>query len=163
MKTIKTILASLSLSFALAGAAFAVSLEETLSQTLARNPALAAASSTYDARYKEQFVTLSDMLPQVTAFATETRSDTETANYRTGAGLPDLGGELDSDSYGLQVTQQLFTSGKNLNAFRSKRAEVKAEQAKLKSTEQQIFLSAVAAHLDVIQARSVFDLSLIHI
>ena len=158
MKTIKTILASLSLSFALAGAAFAVSLEETLSQTLARNPALAAASSTYDAQYKEQFVTLSDMLPQVTAFATETRSDAETVNYRTGADLPDLGGELDSDSYGLQVTQQLFTSGKNLNAFRSKRAEVKAEQAKLKSTEQQIFLGAVAAHLDVIQARSVLDL-----
>ena len=34
MKTIKTILASLSLSFALAGAAFAVSLEETLQSIL---------------------------------------------------------------------------------------------------------------------------------
>ena len=159
MKTIKTILAGLSLSFALAGAAFAVSLEETLSQTLARNPALAAASSTYDARYKEQFVTLSDMLPQVTAFVTETQSDTETENYRTGEDGPSsVNGELNSDSYGLQVTQQLFTSGKNLNAFRSKRAEVKAEQAKLVSTEQQIFLGAVAAHLDVIEARSVLEL-----
>ncbi|CAI8216296.1 MAG: Outer membrane efflux protein BepC [Alphaproteobacteria bacterium] len=159
MKTIKTILASLSLFFALTGAAFAVSLEETLSQTLARNPALAAASSTYDARYKEQFVTLSDMLPQVTAFVTETQSDTETENYRTGEDGPSsVNGELNTDSYGLQVTQQLFTSGKNLNAFRSKRAEVKAEQAKLVSTEQQIFLGAVAAHLDVIEARSVLEL-----
>ena len=159
MKTIKTILASLSLFFALTGAAFAVSLEETLSQTLARNPALAAASSTYDARYKEQFVTLSDMLPQVTAFVTETQSDTETGNYRTGEDGPSsVNGELNTDSYGLQVTQQLFTSGKNLNAFRSKRAEVKAEQAKLVSTEQQIFLGAVAAHLDVIEARSVLEL-----
>ncbi len=159
MKTITTILASLSLFLASAGAAFAVSLEETLSQTLARNPALAAAASTYDARYKEQFVTLSDMLPQVTAFVTETQSDTETENYRTGEdGLNSVNGELNTDSYGLQVTQQLFTSGKNLNAFRSKRAEVKAEQAKLVSTEQQIFLGAVAAHLDVIEARSVLEL-----
>ena len=158
MKTIKTTLLGLSLSVFATSAALAVSLEETLSQTLARNPALAAATSTYDARYKEQFVTLSDMLPQVTAFATETRSDTEVKNYRTGVDMPNSGGDLDSDSYGLQVTQQLFTSGKNLNAFRSKRAEVKAEQAKLKSTEQQIFLGAVAAHLDVIQSRSVLDL-----
>ena len=79
------------------------------------------------------------MLPQVTAFAIETRSDTEVENYRTGIDMPNSGGDLDTDSYGLRVTQQLFTSGKNLNAFR-KRAEVKAEQAKLKSIEQQIFL-----------------------
>ena len=57
---------------------FAASLEETLAQTLSRNPALAAAGSTYEARYKEQFVTLSDMLPQVRAFATETHNDTNT-------------------------------------------------------------------------------------
>ena len=69
-----------------------------------------------------------------------------------------LSGDTDSDSYGLRVTQQLFASGKNMNAFRSKRAEVEAEKAKLKSTEQQIFLGSISAHLDVIQARSVLDL-----
>ena len=84
MRTIKTTLASLSLFTALSVNAFAVSLEDTLSQVLARNPSLAAASSTYDARYKEQYVTLSDMLPQVSAFMSETRNDTEITNYRTG-------------------------------------------------------------------------------
>ena len=164
MKTIKTAIASASLIAMMTGSlmtgALAASLEDTVAQTLARNPALAAAGSTYEARYKEQFVTLSDMLPQVIAFASETHSDT---NTKTNAGVtvPDVSGrssDYNSDSYGVQLTQQLFASGKNLNAFRSKRAEVKAEQAKLKSTEQQILLGAIAAHLDVLQARSVFEL-----
>jgi TolC family type I secretion outer membrane protein len=135
----------------------AMSLNETLSQTLARNPALAAADATYEARYKEQFVTLSDMLPQVTAFASETNNDTNTKN-NAGVYQSNLSSDFNTDSYGVQVTQQLFTSGKNLNAFRSKRAEVEAEKAKLKGTEQQVLLGAVVAHLDVLQARSVFDL-----
>lgn len=157
MKTIKTGLASLSLMAFATFSAHAVSLEQTMAETLARNPALAAASSTYDARYNEQFVTLSDMLPQVTAFASETHNDT---NTKTDEGVykPAMSSDYNTDSYGVQLTQQLFTSGKNLNAFRSKRAEVKAEQAKLVSTEQQILLAAIAAHLDVIEARSVFDL-----
>jgi TolC family type I secretion outer membrane protein len=161
MKTIRTVFASVSLIATISGGfmsgAFAASLEETLAQTLARNPALAAAGSTYEARYKEQFVTLADMLPQVTAFATETHNDT---NIKSNAGVYNSAASSDynTDSYGVQVTQQLFTSGKNLNAFRSKRAEVKAEQAKLKSTEQQILLGAIAAHLDVLEARSVFEL-----
>ena len=161
MKTIKTAIASVSLittiSGSLMGGAFAASLEETLAQTLARNPALAAAGSSYAARYKEQFVTLSDMLPQVTAFASETHNDTNTKN-NAGVYNSSASSDYNTDSYGVQLTQQLFTSGKNLNAFRSKRAEVKAEQAKLKSTEQQILLGAIAAHLDVLQARSVFEL-----
>jgi len=161
MKTIRTVFASVSLIATISGGfmsgAFAASLAETLAQTLARNPALAAAGSTYEARYKEQFVTLADMLPQVTAFATETHNDT---NIKSNAGVYNSAASSDynTDSYGVQVTQQLFTSGKNLNAFRSKRAEVKAEQAKLKSTEQQILLGAIAAHLDVLEARSVFEL-----
>jgi TolC family type I secretion outer membrane protein len=161
MKTIRTVFASVSLIATISGGfmsgAFAASLEETLAQTLARNPALAAAGSTYEARYKEQFVTLADMLPQVTAFATETHNDT---NIKSNAGVYNSAASSDynTDSYGVQVTQQLFTSGKNLNAFRSKRAEVKAEPAKLKSTEQQILLGAIAAHLDVLEARSVFEL-----
>lgn len=161
MKTIKTAIASVSLIAAISGSlmsgAFAASLEETLAQTLARNPALAAAGSTYKARYKEQFVTLSDMLPQVMAFATETHNDT---NTKSNAGVYNsaFSSDYNTDSYGVQLTQELFASGKNLNAFRSKRAEVKAEQAKLKSTEQQILLGAIAAHLDVLQAWSVFEL-----
>ena len=141
--------------------AFAETLKGALSQTLARNPSLSAARSTYEANYKSQFVTLSDMLPQVSAFATQTRSDTDAKNAYTkgltGAQAVERD-EYDNDSYGLRVTQQLFTSGKNVNAFRSKRAEIRAEQANLLNTEQQILLAAISAYLDVRQAGSVYDL-----
>lgn len=137
------------------------SLNEALSQMLARNPSLAAAKSTYEALYMEQFVTLSAMLPKVSAFATQTLSDTDAKNTYT-ANLPmDSRVErdrYDSDSYGLRVTQQLFASGKNLNAFRAKRADIRAEQAKLTGTEQQVFLSGISSYLDVLRTSSVLGL-----
>jgi outer membrane protein len=144
--------------------AHAETLQGALSQTLARNPALSAARSNYEALYVTQFVTMADMLPQVTAFVSETRSDTDAKNAFSRAAVNGMGNPTyetnlnDSDSYGVQVTQQLFTSGKNLNAFRAKRAEIRSEEAKLIATEQQILLSSIAAYLDVLQAQSVSQL-----
>lgn len=139
----------------------AETLNEALAETLARNPSLGAAKSTYEARYMEQFVTMSAMLPQVSAFATETHSDTDAKNAYT-AGLSEAmqveKERYDSDSYGLRVTQDLFTSGKNVNDFRAKRAEIRAEEAKYKATEQQIILAAISAYLDVLSAQSVLKL-----
>jgi TolC family type I secretion outer membrane protein len=142
----------------------AETLQGALSQTLARNPSLSAARSNYEALYVTQFVTLADMLPQVTAFVSETRSDTDAKNVYSREAVNSMGRPMyetdltDSDSYGLQLTQQLFTSGKNLNAFRAKRAEIRSEEAKLTGTEQQILLSSIAAYLDVLQAQSVLQL-----
>ena len=62
------------------------------------------------------------MLPQVTAFATETRSDTEVKNYRTGVDMPNSGGDLDSDSYGTSHAAA-FYQWQEFERFRSK-AEV---------------------------------------
>lgn len=161
MKIRKTGLAASFSLLVFVGPASAETLNGALSQTLARNPNLSAARSTYEANYKSQFVTLSDMLPQVSAFATQTRSDTDAKNAYT-RGLTGNSAverdEYDTDSYGIRVTQDLFTSGKNINAFRSKRAEIRAEEANLLNTEQQILLSAITAYLDVRQARSVSDL-----
>ena len=142
----------------------AETLQGALSQTLARNPSLSAARSNYEALYVTQFVTLADMLPQVTAFVSETRSDTDAKNVYSREAVNSMSRPMyetdltDSDSYGLQLTQQLFTSGKNLNAFRAKRAEIRSEEAKLTGTEQQILLSSIAAYLDVLQAQSVLQL-----
>lgn len=135
----------------------AETLNEALAETLARNPSLGAAKSTYEARYMEQFVTMSAMLPQISAFATETRTDTDAENNVAVAAGADSD-VLDSDSYGLRVTQNLFTSGKNVNDFRAKRAEIRAEEAKYKATEQQVILAAISAYLDVLSAQSVLEL-----
>ena len=120
----------------------AETLEGALSQTLARNPSLSSARSNYEAQYLSQFITMADMLPQVTAFVSETRSDTDAKNAYSKARVNSMNQPmyetdlLDSDSYGLQLTQQLFTSGRNLNAFRAKRAEIRSEEANLISVEQ---------------------------
>lgn len=158
MRKIKTVIAASALLSFSGLSAWADTLMDTLSETLARNPALAAANSTYEAKYKEQFVTLSDMLPQVTAFATYSDTETDVTNSQTGVANTNASSEFDSNGYGVQLTQQLFTSGKNIYAFRSKRAEVKAEEAKRTDTEQRVFLAAITAHLDVLQARSVLEL-----
>lgn len=144
----------------LASNVHAETLEGALAKALQSNPSFAAAKSNYEATYKSQYVTMADMLPQVTAFASETRSNTDAENYRTGLVYgPANTGDLDTDAYGVSVTQSLFTSGKNLNAFRSKRAEVRSARADLTETEQQILLSAIVAYLDVLRSQSVYELN----
>ena len=156
----KQFLTAVPLLLALMTPAQAETLNGALSQTLARNPSLAAAGYNYEANYVSQFVTLADMLPQVNAFVSQKRSDTKAENYRTGASIPDGStfGDLDTDSYGVRVTQQLFTSGKNLNAFRAKRADIKVEKSRLKQTEQQILLAAISTYMDVLESETVVSL-----
>jgi len=155
-KTLLSILAS----GLLATSAHAETLEGALAKALQTNPTFAAAKSNYEATHKSQYVTLADMLPQVTAFASETRSNTDAEFYRTGAiYTPGNTGDLDTDAYGVSVTQSLFTSGKNLNAFRSKRAEVRSARANLTESEQQILLAAIVAYLDVLRSQSVYELN----
>ena len=153
-------LVALSAMSAVNAPAQAETLQGALSQTLARNPSLAAAGYNYEANYVSQFVTLADMLPQVTGFVTQKRSDTKAENYRTGTRIPDGNnfGDLDTDSYGVRVTQQLFTSGKNLNAFRAKRADIKGEKARLVQTEQQILLAAISTYMDVLESETIVAL-----
>lgn len=158
MKIIKPTMLAMPLLLTLCVPGQAETLNGALSQTLARNPALASARFNYEANYVSQFVTLADMLPQVNAFVTQKRSDTETERYTDGAYIGNASGELDTDSFGVRVTQQIFTSGRNLNAFRSKRADIEAEKSKLKQTEQQILLGAIAAYMDVLESETVVAL-----
>ncbi|MEC9140074.1 MAG: TolC family outer membrane protein [Pseudomonadota bacterium] len=138
----------------------ATSLDEAISQTLARNPSLASAQSSYEATYASQFVSLADMLPNITAFATSTMSNTDAEFYNTGAINTAANiGDTDTDSYGVQVTQNLFGSGRYVNAFRSKRAEIRSEAKNLVNTEQQIILKAVTAYLDVMRDQLISEVN----
>jgi outer membrane protein len=138
----------------------AMSLDEAIAQTLARNPSLASAQFSYNATYASQFVTLADMLPNVSAFASTTLSNTDAEFYGTGEINPAANiGDTDSDSYGVQVSQNLFASGRYLNAFRSKRAEIRSEAKNLVNTEQQIILQAVTAYLDVIRDQLIAEVN----
>ena len=153
----------------LAAPAYAQKLEDALAQMLAYNSALLGAYAQYNAQSVEQFIVLADMLPQVTAYAQESRANTSAKCYRT-MGEEDLlttckddatriDQRTDTDGYGVEVTHKLFTSGKNLNAFRAKRAEIRAAQKNLVQTEQQIILQAITAYLDVLRTQSIFALT----
>lgn len=135
---------------------------ESLSLSLAKmwqqNPSLAAARSNFKAIYKSQFVTLAEMLPTVTGYAQEVRINENIRNAQTGLrAVPDADVQ-DFDSYGVEMRYNIFTSGKNLFAFRSKRAEIDAERSGLRNTEQSIMLQGISAFLDVLQARATLDL-----
>ena len=157
----------------LAAPAYAQKLEDALAQMLAYNSALLGAYAQYNAQSVEQFIVLADMLPQVTAYAQERRAYTEAKCYhdvepspansnkacKNGADFGLNNGRTDNDGYGVEVTHKLFTSGKNLNAFRAKRAEIRAAQQNLVQTEQQIILQAITAYLDVLRTQSIFALT----
>lgn len=123
------------------------------SLVIMNNPELAAAKAEYKARHRGQFISFSTMLPQVTAYAT--------GNYhKTGEDDPnEIWDENEDDSYGLRVTYDVFTSGKNLNAFRSARADVRAQRYSKLSTEQNVLLSAITAHLDVLRDEGVLSVN----
>ena len=129
------------------------SLTQTLTKALNNNSQLASARSGFKAIHRTQFVSFASMLPQVSAYAignyTEHMEDDILANERQGQ----------DDSYGIRVDHELFTSGKNLNAFRSKRAEIIKERYNLDSQEQSTLLSAVQVHFDVIRDRAVYELN----
>ncbi len=138
-------------------------LESALAQLLARNSSLLAAQSQYNAQHAEQYAALSTMLPHITAYAQRTTSETE-ATYA--GGVMPMGSQFQlerpkfkSEGYGVEIRQEVFTSGKNFNAFRAKRAEIRAAKQDLIETEQQIILQGITAYLDVLQAEAVLELN----
>jgi outer membrane protein len=161
LKTIRLVVALLALSVSFVSAsepqaekaseaAIAVrGLHDSVSLAIQNNPELAAAKAEYKARHRSQFISFSTMLPQVTAYATG-------YYHKTGEDDPgETWNENEDDAYGLRVTYDVFTSGKNLNAFRSARADVRAQRYSRQSTEQNVLLEAITAHLDVLRDQNV--------
>ena len=94
----------------LAAPAHAETLAGALARTLATNPALEAARSNYKVSYKEQFVTMADMLPQIRGFASRVETDIDLENTRTNTDIdvPDV----ETDSYGVEVEQTYFRAAR---------------------------------------------------
>ncbi len=129
------------------------SLMESLHFALANNAQLASAKCQYLAVHRSQFVTMASMLPQVSAFAQY--------NYHK-IGEQDPGfdyDEYDDDAYGLSVSYDVFTSGKNLNAYRSARADVRKQNHDRLAVEQNVLLDAITSHFDVVRDEAVYRLN----
>lgn len=141
--------------------ASATTLKQALSHALGKNPSYHAARSNYQASYSGQFVALANMLPTVTAFAQETRSSTSFDRRNASQqASPFAGtGDLDTDTYGVELKQTIFASGKHLNAYLSNKAQVEAGRHQLTETQQQILLASITAYFDVVQAEAVVELN----
>jgi outer membrane protein len=127
--------------------------KDSLLLALKNNPQLSSARDEYMAVQRSQFVTFSQMLPQVTAFASQTY-------HKVGEDDPGIQyDEYEDDNFGVSVSYDLFTSGKNLNAYRSKRADVRAQGHTRDGTEQAVLLDAVTSHFDVLRDAAVLALN----
>lgn len=165
MRSLKLRSACLSVLLLLSGAQFAsadepknsenqpINLAQTLTRALNNNNQLASARAAFKAIHRSQFVAFSSMLPQVKAYATGNYSEYMEDDILTNES------QGQDDNYGIRIDHDLFTSGKNLNAFRSKRAEVNKERYILDGQEQSTLLDAVQAHFDVIRDRAVYALN----
>lgn len=71
------------------------------------------------------------------------------------------GGEVlgDKKSHDFTLTQDVFNGGESWANYRSSKDRVKAARAQLHDSEQQIFLAAITAFIDVVEKKSVLGLN----
>lgn len=157
------------LTLCAAGECFAQSFEEALSFALGNNPSLLSASSEYMAIRQTQYVALSSSLPQIEAYSRSTTNDKKTnclydvngscAGAARDEQVPPGLDEHRNDSWGVNASMLVFSSGKNFNEFRKARADIAAQKINLKNTEQTVLLSAAQAFLDVLRDQALTSLS----
>jgi outer membrane protein len=135
------------------GAANAQSLSEALAQAYVNNPQLNAARAQLRVTNENVPQALSGYRPRVTASgdvgATVTRSRTALGTS-TATTYP--------RGVGVQVDQTLFNGFQTDNQVRQAEALVRAQRETLRTTEQDVFLSAVTAYMDVVQNGAIVDL-----
>lgn len=132
----------------------AESLEDALATAYMTSPTLAAAQAALRATNEEVPQALSDWRPSVTlngsAGINRQRSRTGRDEFET----------LEPNAVDLSVTQFLYRGGRTLAATRRAEAQVMAERAQLADTEQQLFLDAVQAYMNVWRDESVLRLNI---
>ena len=154
-------------SIALAGAtAFAFALcgpighanAETLAGALARayqyNPELNAARAGVRVTDENVPQALSGYRPTISGEASSTASSTE----RRPDGAPNSSSQSVTSSLGLTITQPLFRGFRTQNAVAQAEAGVAAARAGLQNTEQNIFVQATQAYMDVLADRAILAL-----
>lgn len=148
-------LASAGLAFA---APVSVAHSETLAGALARayqhNPELNAARAGLRATDESVPQALSGYRPSINAEA----SATYTRAYSRLDGIPNGTSNTRTQSLGVSVVQPLFRGFRTQNAVAQAEAGVAAARAGLQNTEQNIFVSATQAYMDVLADRAILAL-----
>ena len=132
--------------------ASAETLESVLANTYLGNPQLNAERQKLRAIDEEDTRARSGYRPKLdfNADLTHRRTDTEPASA--------LEGRRDEGGYTVRLTQPIFRGLRTINSIRKADADIYAGREDLRNLEQNVFLRAVTAYVDVIRDRAVVRL-----
>lgn len=140
-----------SLSTAPALAAEGITLRAALAEAYGKNPDIAAARAELKSIDELRIQSAAGFKPAVTAAADYTTAGRKLSTGRTGS---------DPKTLSLEVTQSLYSGGSTLADVQQSDSLFLAAKAKLRATEQQVFLDGVRAYMVVIRDQRIAELRL---
>jgi TolC family type I secretion outer membrane protein len=129
--------------------------DQTLAQVYQTNPSLRAERARLREVDEQVSQALGGWRPSVDATANAGRIYQTTPNTLA---VPPYSA-LATKAVGVQVTQPVFRGFRTVESTRSAKKLVDAERATLQSVEQQVFLSAGTAYLDIVRDQTLVDLN----
>lgn len=151
----KTFFAGLLLATAFSSAANAQNIFEALSETYKNNPTLQAQRAYLRAVDENVAIAKSGYRPNIALNAGYRDANGSTKNTTVGR---DIDNDSTRESISATVSQPIFSGFQTMNSVKAADSAVKAEQNNLYSVEQQIFLDASTAYLDVLRDAAIVDL-----
>jgi outer membrane protein len=139
------------------GTAFGQTLQEALATAYENNPTLNAQRARLRATDEQVPQALSGYRPTVSAFS-EVGPRFLDSDQQSLVGRED--NALFSRTYGASIEQPLFRGGQTTAAVRGAENTVRAERARLESTEQNVLLNAATAYSDVYRDQAVLELNI---
>jgi outer membrane protein len=140
-----------------AGMALGQTLQEALAAAYESNPTLNAQRARLRATDEQVPQALSGYRPTARVFSQVGRTYLDSNEE---ALVSKENNALFSRSYGASIEQPLFRGGQTVAAVRGAKNTVRAEQARLQSTEQNVLLNAATAYSDVYRDQAVLELNI---
>lgn len=154
----KTFVAGLLAASFLSTPASAETIFEALSETYKSNPTLQAQRAYLRSIDENVAIARSGYRPSIALTAGYSQANGSTEN----PGGDPLAADADTDgsttSYGATLSQPIFNGFQTVNAVKKADSSVKAEQNNLYSVEQNVFLDAATAYMDVLQNQAIVKL-----
>jgi len=163
MKALKYLMVGMALTSPITGAAnvSAETLKEALGLAYINNPSLQAARAQLRATNESVPQALSGWRPRVTVSGDVTRTRNDTViQSQIGSGALFAGGTTLRTSQGasLSISQPLFSGFRTQSQTAGAKASVKAQRARLQSSEQLVLSDAATAYFDVLRDTAVVEL-----
>jgi TolC family type I secretion outer membrane protein len=151
------VVGAVSVAMLIDNAAVAQTLQETLAAAYESNPQLDAQRARVRATDEQVPQALSGYRPTLQTFS-EIGPLYQYSNDKSLVGKEN--NALFSRTYGASIQQPLFRGGQTAAAVRGAENTVRAERARLDSTEEQVLLNAATAYSDVYRDQTVLDLNI---